>query len=211
MTHLVRTLIWGVYDQQGALGSTFRVTEDLSYADSADETVELPVEAMIGLIHPLALPDDERAAWGEVLGDYEIVQPFPQLGRTIQQLDAHEMEATEITRFNALTIPAAALVFGLDKLGWTRDLPADNGIFAGHFKPFYGANLTAVIQYADGVSPGWIVDADDQQIKYLTFVPGIRKAEYWPAHKERLVLGAIDPVVVSEVLTDMLVVVAKAR
>ena len=211
MTHMAQALIWGVYDQLGALTATFRVTEDQSYADSTDETVELPADATIGLIHPLDLSDDERAAWGEILSDYEIVQPFPQLGRTIQQLEAHEMEATEITRFNELKIPAPVLVFGLDRLGWTRDLPADGGGFCGAFKPFYGANLTAVVQYGDGVAPGWIVDAGDQQIKYVTFVPGIRKAEYWPEHKDRLVLSEIDPVVLSEVLKDILLLASKAR
>lgn len=211
MTHLVRALIWGVYDRLGALSATFRVTEDQTYADAADETVDLPVDAAIGLIHPLDLPDDERAAWGEILSDYEIVQPFPQLGRSIQRLEAHELSATEITRFNELKIPAAALVFGLDKLGWTRDMPADGGGFCGHFKPFYGSNITAVIQYSDGVAPGWIVDAGDQQIRYVTCVPGIRKAEYWPTHNDRLVLGEIDPVVLSEVLNDMLYVASKAK
>lgn len=211
MTHLVRALIWGVYDRLGALSATFRVTEDQSYADATDETVDLISDATIGLIHPLDLSDEERAAWGEILSDYEIVQPFPQLGRSIQRLEAQELSATEITRFNELKIPAAALVFGLDKLGWTRDMPADGGGFCGHFKPFYGSNITAVIQYSDGVAPGWIVDAGDQQIRYVTFVPGIRKAEYWPTHNDRLVLGGIDPVVISEVLNDMLYVASKVK
>ncbi|HEY0736263.1 MAG TPA: DUF4132 domain-containing protein [Herpetosiphonaceae bacterium] len=211
MTHLVRTLIWGTYDPLGALSSTFRVTEDQSYADATDEMVDLPPDVAIGLIHPLDLSADVRAAWGEILSDYEIVQPFPQLGRAIQRLEAHELTATDIMRFNELTIPAAALVFGLDKLGWTRDLPADAGVFAGHFKPFYGPNLTAVIQYEDGVAPGWIVDAPDQKIRYVTFVSGILEAEYWPSHKDRLVLGDVDPVVISEVLNDMLSIAAKAK
>lgn len=211
MTHLVRALIWGVYDRQGALSMTFRVTEDQSYADSADEAVNLPADAAVGLIHPLHLHGDDRAAWGEILSDYEIVQPFPQLGRAIQRLEAHELHATDIKRFDGLAIPSATLVFGLDKLGWTRDLPADGGGFCGHFKPFYQCGITAVIQYSDGVAPGWIVDAGDQKINYVAFVPGIRKAEYWPTHKDRLVLGEVDPVVISEVLNDILFLAAKAK
>ncbi|HEX6289513.1 MAG TPA: WGR and DUF4132 domain-containing protein [Herpetosiphonaceae bacterium] len=211
MTHLVRTLIWGAFDAAGALSATFRVTEDQTYADPADDTFDLAPDASVGIVHPLHLPAEARAAWGEILSDYEIVQPFPQLGRPIQRLEPDELPKTEITRFNALTISAAALVFGLDKLGWVRDMPADGGGFSGHSKPFDQANLTAVVQYREGVAVGWIVDAPDQQIEYVAFVPGIRAPEYWPNYNDRLPLTEIDPVVLSEVLNDMLVLAAKAK
>ncbi|HEY0603726.1 MAG TPA: DUF4132 domain-containing protein, partial [Herpetosiphonaceae bacterium] len=212
LSHLVRALIWGVYDQQGALSVTFRVTEDQSYASSADEVVEtLSADATIGLIHPLSLADNERAAWGEILSDYEIVQPFPQLGRAIQRLQAHEQSITDITRFNGVSIPAPKLIFGLDRLGWTRDLPGNSGHFTGHFKPFYHANLTAVIQYKGGVAPYGIIDAPEQTIEYIAFMPGILKAEYSPEHKARLVLGDVDPIVLSEALNDMRGLTAPAK
>ncbi|HEY0735488.1 MAG TPA: DUF4132 domain-containing protein, partial [Herpetosiphonaceae bacterium] len=212
LTHLVRTLIWGVYDQQGALGVVFRVTEDQSYASSADEVVEaLPADAAIGLIHPLSLADNERAAWGEILSDYEIVQPFPQLGRAIQRLAAHEQNITDITRFNGLSIPAPKLIFGLDRLGWTRNMPGYNSYVTGHFKPFYHANLTAVIRYKDGAAPYAVIDAPDQTIEYIAFMPGILKADHDSEHKERLVLGDVDPIVLSEALNDMRGLTAPAK
>ncbi len=52
-----------------------------------------------------------------MLSDYAIVAPFPQLGRPVHHLEPNERAATEITRFIHLTIPAASLVFGLEKLG----------------------------------------------------------------------------------------------
>jgi hypothetical protein len=211
MTHLVRPLIWGAYDWAGTLAATFRVTEDQSYATNTDEGFDLTPFATVALVHPLHLPQAEQNQWGEVLGDYELVPPFPQLGRPIYQLEAGEQGAREITRFNTLRIPAASLVFGLDKQGWQRDAPADGGGFHGHFKPFYQANLTAVVQYEEGVAVGYIVDAPDQHLEYLAFVPGIREAEYWPAHKDRLPLSEVDPVVISEALNDVITVMAKAK
>src|SRR5437764_226947 len=70
MTHLVRLLAWGVYDETGTVVASFRVTEDQKYADSDDETFDLPADARVGVVHPLHLPDAERATWGEVLSDY---------------------------------------------------------------------------------------------------------------------------------------------
>jgi predicted DNA-binding WGR domain protein len=211
MTHLVRTLVWGAYTDQGALKATFRVTEDQTYADSADETFDLTPFAKVGIVHPLRLPENERGAWGELLSDYEIIPPFMQLGRPILRLEAQELQKTDITRFNHLKIPAASLIFGLEKLGWVRDMPADGGGFNGHSKPFYQANITAVVQYEEGAGIGYIVDAPDQNIRYVAFVPGIQTMAWWPQHKDRLPLKEIDPVVISEVLSDMVTVMAKAK
>jgi predicted DNA-binding WGR domain protein len=211
MTHLARALVWGVYDATGTLTATFRVTEDQSYADRTDDTFDLPPDATVAIVHPLHLAPGERAAWGEILSDYEIVQPFAQLGRPIHRLEEYELSQMEITRFNNLTLAAATLVFGLDKLGWIRDAPADGGGFSGHSKPFYQANVTAVVQYHEGVAVGWIVDSDDQHIEYVAFVPGIQDSGWWPQHKDRLPLSEIDSLVISEVLNDMMTIAAKAK
>lgn len=210
MTHLVRTLIWGAYTADNQLRQSFRVTEDLSYADQEDTGVSLAEELQIGLIHPLHLSDALKGSWGELLSDYEIVQAFPQLGRPIYKLEEAEREASEITRFNQLKIAAASLVFGLDKRGWLRDAPADGGGFSGHSKQFWAANLTAVVQYSDGVAVGYIVDAGDQKLEYIAFVPGLQTPDWWPQHKDRLPLTNVDEVVLSEVLNDIQIVMAKA-
>jgi hypothetical protein len=41
-----------------------------------------------------------------VFGDYEIIPPFPQLGRTIYRLESGEETQTQITRFRGPKIPA---------------------------------------------------------------------------------------------------------
>ncbi len=92
-----------------------------------------------------------------------------------------------------------------------RDTPADGGGFRGHSKPFEQANLTAVVQYEEGAGIGYIVEAPDQRLSYLAFVPGIQPPTWWPTHKDRLPLGEVDPLVVSEALGDLIVVMAKGR
>ena len=211
MTHLVRTLVWGSYDAQGQLTQTFRVTEDQSYADYQDNGLTLAEGSLIGVVHPLHLSEALKGSWGELLSDYEIVQAFPQLGRPIYRLTDNEREATEITRFNTLNIAASSLVFGLDKQGWLRDAPADGGGFSGHSKQFLAAHVTAVVQYEDGVAVGYIIDAGEQNLEYIAFVPGLQNPDWWPQHMDRLPLKQIDAVVISEVLNDIQLVLAKAK
>ena len=78
-------------------------------------------------------------------------------------------------------------------------------------KLFEQANATAVIQYEEGVAVGYITDAPDQRLRYLAFVPGLREPEWWPAHKDRMPLSEVNPVVLSEALGDLNVVMAKAK
>jgi hypothetical protein len=179
MRHLVRLLVWGAYDDAGALRATFRVTEDQTYADERDEAFDLGPYAAVAVAHPLALAAEQRSAWGELLGDYEIVPPFPQLGRPVHGLEGAERSANEIDRFKAIAIPPQSLVFTLEKLGWERGIPQDGGVFFEHSKPFYGANVTAVVEY-DGVPVGYMEGWDDQHVTRCFFVRGSTRPRCTP-------------------------------
>jgi len=72
---MVRALVW-LHD-----GVAFRVCEDGSFADVADESIELH-GGQVRLGHPLSL---DVAAWGERLADYELIQPFAQLARPVHR------------------------------------------------------------------------------------------------------------------------------
>ncbi len=210
MVNLVRLLLWGGYDTQGQLVATFRVTEDQTYADVNDDDFSLAGFQEVGLVHPLPLSDETKSAWGELFSDYEIVPPFPQLGREIYTLEVEEVSQTEITRFAQLKIPAVSLVGTLEKLGWQRGIPADAGVFYEHAKPFYGANVTAVVEY-EGVPVGYMIDWEDQSLERCFFVPGIYTPKMYPQHKNKIPLGEIEPVVISEVLRELTQIAGKAR
>ncbi len=184
------------------------MTEDRTLADIADEAYELDASATVGIVHPLQLTAADRGAWGELLSDYEIVQPFAQLGRPTYALAPDELQATEITRFKDIAIPVKALVFTLDKLGWTRGIPMDGGVFDGHSRPFVGANVTAVVQY-EGVPVGYYEGWGDQKLERCYFVRGNTGPQGYRTPNDALPLAEIDPVVVSEVLHDLSIVAAK--
>lgn len=212
MTNLAQKLVWATYDADGKVTSTFRVSEDRSYSDAEDGPYSLDAAASVGVVHPLHLGEDDRARWGELFGDYEIIPPFPQLGRTLFTLEGKEGAQKMITRFDAIKIPPQALVFTLEKLGWERGIPQDGGCFFSHTKPFYGANVTAVVEY-DGVPVGYMDGWDDQKMEKCFFLKGIRTPQSYPHYEEKnaLKLADIDPVAISETLADLTFVASKGK
>jgi hypothetical protein len=211
MTHLVKLLLWGGYDEAGKLVTTFRVTEEGDYADVHETSSRLDGLARVGLVHPLHLSDEQRSAWGELFADYQLIPPFPQLGRTVHRLEREEQTAKELVRNKGIKVPAITLAGILQRQGWTRGLPADGGMYSEHSKPFEASDITAVIQY-DGIPIGMEASWDDQEVQKCFFVPGTYMPKDWyPEHKKRISLGKVDPVVISEVLETLAVLASKGK
>ena len=121
VTHLVRRLVFGAYDEGGALLTTFRVAEDGTYADPDDRALELPEGARVGVLHPLEISVAAVAAWGERLSEYEVLQPFPQVGREVPR----SITRADVERFT----PVDSLkLLGLERRGWRRGPVGDGGI-----------------------------------------------------------------------------------
>ncbi|GAA3929662.1 hypothetical protein GCM10023085_08780 [Actinomadura viridis] len=146
MGHIVRRLVWLTDD-----GTTFRVAEDATFAGPADDTLTLPPAASVRVAHRLDL-DDSIAAWSEVFADYEIAQPFPQLGRPVHALTLDELRTGGLERFEGVTVPLGRLL-NLERHGWEHNAPADAGIVDNLIRSLpRGAN--AMIVFAPGVPIG---------------------------------------------------------
>jgi predicted DNA-binding WGR domain protein len=211
MTHLARLLLWGVYD--GAkLRDAFRVTEDQECANADDDPYLLPAGAKVGLVHPLQLEDRAREAWGQRFTEYAIISPFPQLGRAIHGLEKGEAEKASLGRFDKLKLPAPTLVYTLEKLGWSRGTAMDAGCFDEHSRQFPAAAVTAVFSYEGTVSMGYIQPDEELTVTGCCFVKGLRAPSgYGDDLKDKLELGSVDPIVLSETLHDLTLLAAKAR
>ncbi|MCA9071627.1 MAG: DUF4132 domain-containing protein, partial [Planctomycetaceae bacterium] len=210
MTNFVRRLLWGGFNEKGKLIQTFRVTEERDYSDINDAETSLKNFDTIGLVHPLHLKEEELAKWGELFADYEIIPPFPQLGRPVYQLSSAEKKLLSFSRFEGLRIPALTLLGILNRNGWTRGIPQDNGVFQEHYKHFYSADLTASIHYEYGIGINFYSEEEDQTLENCLFLKGIYKPTGWPRHVPQVKLGSVDPVIVSEVLSDLMELEAKA-
>jgi hypothetical protein len=155
MRQLARRLVW-------ASGNvTFRIDESAAFVGLRDEPVVLPADARVLVVHPLALDEATKTAWGQVFADYELLQPFPQLAReTYGKEDLGRVIGKQLT--------APKLVFGLERAGWERDGAEDGGSFNGHTRAF-SAEVTARVAYDGAVGMGYIEDKELLTIRSLDF------------------------------------------
>ncbi|KJS63358.1 DUF4132 domain-containing protein [Streptomyces rubellomurinus] len=205
--HLVRRLVW-LADTPGGDAVTattaFRVAEDRTFADVADEAFALAEDATVRLAHPLHL-GEAVTAWSELFADYEILQPFPQLGRAVHHLTAEEAAANRLHRFEGCTVPVGRLL-GLTKRGWERGVPQDAGI-ERWFSKRLGDACHLVIELNEGIWVGVVDEFPDQTFEtvWLDSAPG----DYWPRGQYPLRFADLDPVVASELLADLEEVTAR--
>ncbi|GIJ70930.1 DUF4132 domain-containing protein [Virgisporangium ochraceum] len=110
LQHLVRRLVWITDD-----GHAFRIAEDRTYADVDDDRYAPADDALVGVAHPVELGATVKA-WSEVFADYQILQPFPQLGRET------DTSAEPLDRFVGRTTTGGRAL-GLRSRGWELDDP----------------------------------------------------------------------------------------
>jgi len=195
MRHLAARLVWGLYDANGGLAGAFRVAEDWTLADADDAQFELPADARIGLVHVIEMPAALQSAFGQMLADYEILQPFKQLGRETYALTPQEQAAAKIDRFAAKTI-ATGSVMGLVNRGWERGDAQDGG-WVGWFTKRVGDRLEVQMELDPGTVVGDMSHEPRQRIPNLV----LRKAGSWDADG-LVTFASLNPIVASEVLRD---------
>lgn len=195
MWHLVRRLVWGWFDGDTVAG--FRVAEDRSLADVNDETLRLDDDAIVGVAHPLHL-DETVPTWSEIFADYELRQPFPQLGRKTHTLTASEQQAETLDRFHGLTVPTGKLL-GLERRGWRRAAPQDGGLQPWLLRPLPNG-WAAVINLEPGIIIGQPHTFPEQQL--TTVWLDEHGLGDWQRRNARR-FGELDPVTASELLREL--------
>ncbi|MEV4754940.1 DUF4132 domain-containing protein [Micromonospora sp. NPDC049559] len=192
---LARRLVWATYRPDAEMLTALRVAEDRSLADVEDDLVTVEDDAMIGVAHPAELGAD-LSAWSELLADYEILQPFEQLGREVQRLTEAERESTRLTRFDGVKAQSVKIV-GLERRGWLR-VAGDGGRQDSMERALPDGRVLTV-----RLEPG--IALDDP-----TMHPAQTFEEIWirPAHgrwdaPRSTPFGVLDPVTASELLRDL--------
>jgi hypothetical protein len=113
LRHLGRRVVWN------AEGRHFRIAEDGTFAGSSDEHLEIG-GGHVGVVHPITMKDDELAAWIARFADYQIVQPFAQLGRELFRTTSGEIGDRSITRA-VDTKTTRGRLFQLGRRDWRAD------------------------------------------------------------------------------------------
>ncbi|WP_301175088.1 DUF4132 domain-containing protein [Actinomadura geliboluensis] len=188
--HIVRRLVW-ITDS----GTAFRVAEDRTYADVRDDAFTPAPDDRIGIAHPVLLDDLE--AWAELFADYEILQPFEQLGRPVYRLTADERAAHRLARVEGLVLPYGKAK-GHSQGRW-ESVDADGGFAGGWLARRDPAGLYVVAGLSPGLYAYMYGEGDDQKVTALWAGPAPAQTP-----KDAVPLGRVDPVTMSEAVHDLL-------
>lgn len=205
MTHIAKTLLWWVYfsDREKSI-EVFRLTEEKDYADIHDNSLNLQGGTYVGIVHPLLLSQEEKKSWGQLFSDYEIIPPFSQISRPVYVLSEEDKNKEEIPGFTDQKVKAEQLVFGLEKMGWSRGSAGDGGGIDEHSIQYPSDDVTAVIRYdGDDLSYGNI-GGQDLDLEGAYFVKGLREPSFYEGKETKLTLEEINPVAFSETLYSLL-------
>jgi hypothetical protein len=194
--HVVKRLVWGLYDGEDRITGAFRVAEDRSLADAEDNAFELAPEARVGIAHPLELPRKLAEAFGQILSDYEILQPFPQLGRESYALSEAEQKGSTLGRAQGAKV-ATGKAFGLEQKGWRRGEPQDAGWIGWITKPLT-EDLEAVLE----LDPGTVVGDLNWEPEQTLGEVFLRRRNSWD-RKDLRSFSQLDPVLASELIRDL--------
>ncbi|MGI5321350.1 DUF4132 domain-containing protein [Actinomadura nitritigenes] len=188
--HIVRRLVWITDD-----GTAFRVAEDRTYADINDDAFVPAPDARIGIAHPLLLGDD-LGIWAEVFADYEILQPFEQLGRPVYRLTDDERSARRLARVEGLVLPYGKAK-GHSQGRW-ESVDADGAFAGGWLARRDPAGLYVVAGLSPGLGYYMYGEGENQEITCLWAGPAPARAP-----QDSVPLGDVDPVTMSEAVHDL--------
>ena len=158
-------LVWGVY-KEDKLEDTFRYMEDGTFNTKDEDEYEMEEEAIIGLVHPIELNEEDISLWKEQLENYEIKQPFEQINRAIFTVTEEEMALKRVERFGGIMLNGLSLLGKLTNFGWYKGSIQDAGCYYTFYKEDKTLNLGVELNFS-GVSVGY--ENEDVTIFGVTF------------------------------------------
>lgn len=195
--HLVRRLVWGVFDADDKLVASFRVAEDRSLADAEEEEWELPLDAVVGLPHRLELEPGVQQAWGEVFSDYELLQPFPQLSREVYAREPAVESVEKLELVKGIRIDTGKIL-GLTHRGWRRGEAMDGGVCGWMLKELHGGKV-AYLNLDPGIAVGDPMFFAQQELLEVTLGDD---SQSWDS-SSKYSFGDISAVSYSELVRDL--------
>ena len=191
----VRRLVWVATDED-AEPVVFRPLDDGTLTDVDDAPVTLAPTARVRVAHDSVLTPEQAAAWTGHLADYEVVPLFQQLGRGLRTLTEQDRAHLELDDLQGHVLGAFALRSRATRLGWTRGTAEDGGWFYWYAKRFPTLGILASIEFTGNTLP-----EEDRKVALTTL--SFSREQQPGSDAERLTLGDVPAVLVSECWHDM--------
>jgi len=196
--HLARRLVWATFDADSRPTGSFRVAEDRTLADAADEELILAADVSVGVAHALHL-GNAVAVWSDLFADYELLQPFPQLGRDTWQLTDDERRGKVLQRLAGVTVDTGRIL-GLSHRGWERGPVMDGGV-AGVVQKTLPDGGALVIDLDPGLIAGAAMEWKEQKITGV-WISSKGQVEWGSSAGDRP-FSVLDHVSASELVRDL--------
>jgi hypothetical protein len=194
---IARRLLWGEYDTANRLVWALRVAEDGSLADVHDTTVTVDGGTPLGIVHPAEL-GDELAGWAQIIADYEILQPFPQVDRPAVALTAEQRATTGLPGFGPVPPDAIETLLRGRWQGNGYENPDSRHTQLRHTLP---GGLTLLVELHPGVPTStYLTPATDQRITEIW--ADHTWSDHWQSVR-RTPMGVCDPAALSELLVEL--------
>jgi hypothetical protein len=193
---ITRRLLWGEYDAGKRLVRALRIAEDGSFADVHDTTALVAADTPLGIVHPAELGDD-LAGWARTFGDYEVLQPYPQIHRPVVVLSEAERAATSLPGLGPV---ASERIVALLRGRWQGNELDDPGRMNTRLTHDLPGGLAVVVEVDPGVHGSMHNTVAEQRITEIWL------DEQWSDHWQgarRIPMGDAEPAALSEVLVEL--------
>ncbi len=194
LARLVATLVWVAETDDARV--TFRLLDDGTLTDLADEPAEVAAGAVVRIAHDVTLTDEEVAAWQRHLGDYEIAPVFWQLGRGRAAL-TDEQAAQTVLDAGRASVPSGRLGRVTTSLGYRRGAVGDGAAFDWFEKEFASLGLCAKVSIEGHMIEDHTSDTTVEGLSVESTATG-----------ESVRLGELPPVLLVELRHDLAVLIA---
>ena len=191
LVHVARRLVWKATSAAGA--RLFRIAEDRTLADVDDAAFTLGEDAAIAIAHPARDPA-LLEGWPRIFGDYEILQPFEQLGRSVHALRPGEQAALALERTRGIVVPARKTLGILEARGYRRDQAGFVSAFLRDVRAADGRALVVSVPLQPGFEIEILAHAGEQTTAAATLAD---------AAGDAVPFGALDAAALSELIRDV--------
>ncbi len=116
-----------------------------------------------------------------------------------------------INRFTGKAVDAVSIPGILERRNWVREAVGDGLLFRRHYKYFPYKETIAFVVYP-GIEAGAMLASEPQEIKEIGFYKGRVEVAGWYSRPDvsPVKLTDINPVIMSEVLSDLTLLVSKS-
>jgi len=147
-------LVWGVFNEQEQLTTTFICNDDTSLLDEQGEEIALPENGKISIVHPGQLSPESLQSWKKLLFDYSVEQVFPQLDRPLPDMEGIDMSSRMIKKYLHTEMAVGSIRSTLERAGWFKGPTGDGGYLESIKLLYFEKKMEAVLEL-DGVSVGY--------------------------------------------------------